>query len=85
MTRTDRGRRAQPGRPPVEAPSGEHVSGGRLLTAEQVAVRWQVPASQVYRLTRDGRLPVVRLGRYYRYRLDALEAFEAEGGAAADG
>ena len=44
---------------------------GQLLTAEQVAERWQVPKSQVYRLTRDGAIPTVKLGRYYRYRLDA--------------
>jgi excisionase family DNA binding protein len=49
---------------------------GQLLTAEQVAERWQVPKSQVYRLTRDGKIPVVELGRYYRYRLDAIERFE---------
>jgi excisionase family DNA binding protein len=49
---------------------------GQLLTAEQLAERWQVEASQVYRLTRDQKIPVVRLGRYYRYRLDAIEAFE---------
>lgn len=47
-----------------------------LLTAEQLAERWQVPRSHVYRLTREGAIPTVRLGRYYRYRLDAIEAFE---------
>jgi excisionase family DNA binding protein len=50
---------------------------GQLLTAEQVAERYQVPVSQIYRLSRDGHLPAVRLGRYYRYSLPALEAFEA--------
>jgi excisionase family DNA binding protein len=49
---------------------------GRLLTAEQLAERWQVPTSQVYQLTRDGTIPTVKLGRYYRYRLDAIERFE---------
>jgi excisionase family DNA binding protein len=48
----------------------------RLLTAEQLAKRWQVPTSQVYRLTRERKIPVVKLGRYYRYRLDAIERFE---------
>ena len=47
-----------------------------LLTAEQLAERWQVPKSHVYRLTRDGAIPAVKLGRYYRYRLDAIERFE---------
>lgn len=49
---------------------------GQLLTADQLAERWQVPKSQVYALTRTGAIPTVRLGRYYRYRLDAIEAFE---------
>jgi excisionase family DNA binding protein len=48
----------------------------RLLTADDLAERWQVPKSHVYRLTRDAKIPTVKLGRYYRYRLDAIEAFE---------
>ena len=56
----------------------------QLLTAEQLARRWQVPPSHVYRLTREGRIPVVRLGRYYRYRLDAIEGFELGGFDTAD-
>jgi excisionase family DNA binding protein len=47
-----------------------------LLTAEQLAKRWQVPKSHVYRLAREGRIPVVQLGRYRRFRLDAIEQFE---------
>ena len=49
---------------------------GPLLTADQLAERWQVPKSHVYRLTREGAIPTVQLGRYYRYRLDALERWE---------
>jgi excisionase family DNA binding protein len=60
------------------------LRSGGLLTAEDLAARWQVPASQVYRLTREGRLPVVRLGRYYRYALAAVEAFERGGGTHAE-
>jgi excisionase family DNA binding protein len=53
----------------------------RLLKAEEVAERWQVPVAQIYRLTRDGRLPVVRIGRYYRYSVAAIEQFERDGGS----
>jgi excisionase family DNA binding protein len=49
---------------------------GQLLTAEQLAERWQVPRSHVYRLTREDKIPAVKLGKYYRYRLDQVEAFE---------
>jgi excisionase family DNA binding protein len=48
----------------------------RLLTAEEVAERWQVKRSQVYRLSREGAIPTVRIGKYYRYRLDEIERFE---------
>jgi excisionase family DNA binding protein len=48
----------------------------RLLTADQLADRWQVPRSQVYALSRQGRIPTVRLGKYYRYRLEVIEDWE---------
>ena len=64
------------GAPELTAPPA-----GGLLTADQVAERWQVSKAQVYRLTREGRLGVVRVGRYYRFRLEAVEAFEIEGGS----
>jgi excisionase family DNA binding protein len=48
----------------------------KLLTAEQLSQRWQVPTSYVYRLARDGRVPAVRLGRYVRFREDVIERFE---------
>jgi excisionase family DNA binding protein len=48
----------------------------RLVNADDLAARWGVPKSQVYRLTREGHIPVVRLGKYCRYRLDAIEAWE---------
>ena len=52
----------------------------RLLTASDLADRWVIPTSHVYRLAREGRLPVVRLGRYRRFRLADVERFEADGG-----
>ena len=47
-----------------------------FLTADELAERWGVPRSQVYRLTREGKIPVVALGKYYRYKLAAIEAWE---------
>jgi excisionase family DNA binding protein len=51
------------------------------MDAAQLAERWQVPKSHVYRLTREGHVPFVALGRYRRYRLADIEAFEAAGGS----
>jgi excisionase family DNA binding protein len=55
------------------------ITPPQLLTAAQLARRWQVPPSHVYRLTREGRIPVVKLGRYYRYRSDSIDNFEMRG------
>lgn len=62
----------------LAAPEPIHTNG--LLTPDQVAERWQVGKAQVYRLARDGRVPAVRLGRYVRFRVGDLEAFERDGG-----
>jgi excisionase family DNA binding protein len=43
---------------------GELLDGQRLLTAEQVAARWQVSKFHVYRLARQGKVPTVAIGRY---------------------
>jgi excisionase family DNA binding protein len=59
-------------------------NGPRLLTADELATRWQVEKGHVYRLAREGRLPTVRLGRYMRWRLEAIEEFERGGGTNVD-
>jgi excisionase family DNA binding protein len=52
----------------------------QLLTADQVAERWQIPKSTVYDLAHRGCVPSVRLGRHVRFRRKDLEAFEERGG-----
>jgi excisionase family DNA binding protein len=52
----------------------------RLLTADEVAERWQVGRSHVYALVRAGKIPTVAIGRYYRFRLEDLEEWERRGG-----
>ena len=51
---------------------------GRLLTAEELAERWQVPPAHVYRLARAGAIPAVRLGRYVRFHPEAIDTFERQ-------
>jgi len=54
-----------------------------LLTAEQVAALLGVPRSWVYEQSRRGTIPTVTLGRYRRYRGEAIQEWlrelEAEG------
>ena len=49
-----------------------------LLTAQEVAALLGVPTSWVYEQSRRGRIPTVTLGRYRRYRRDAIEAWVAQ-------
>ena len=49
-----------------------------LLTADQVADLLGVPTSWVYEQSRRGRIPTVTLGRYRRYRPEAIEAWIRE-------
>jgi excisionase family DNA binding protein len=61
-------------------PSNEQHTNTRLLTADDLSERWGCPRAHVYRLSRSGHLPTVRLGKYRRWRQDAVEAFECDGG-----
>ena len=59
-----------------------YVEGARanpsLLAAEDVAALLGVPTSWVYEQSRRGRIPTVTLGRYRRYRREAIDAWIAE-------
>lgn len=46
-----------------------------LLTAGEVAELLGVPRSWVYEQSRLGRIPTVTLGRYRRYRFEAIAAW----------
>jgi excisionase family DNA binding protein len=51
---------------------------GSLLTARDVAELLGVPTSWVYEQSRAERIPTVTLGRYRRYRREAIEAWLEE-------
>lgn len=74
---------AQPQRAHERAPeTGIHTrnGAGTLLDADDLAARWKVPKTQVWRLARTGRLATVSIGRYKRWRICDVERFEQEGG-----
>jgi excisionase family DNA binding protein len=58
----------EPARQPI-------AQDGDLLTAEEVAALLRVTSAWVYAETRRHRIPHIRLGRYVRYRRDALAAW----------
>ena len=51
-------------------------TAAQLWTADDLAARWQVEPSHVYRLVRQGDVPQVELGKYVRFLPDAIEKFE---------
>ena len=52
----------------------------RLLTAQELAERWQVPLSWIYERSRHNALPgLIRLGKYLRFRACAVREFEEAG------
>jgi excisionase family DNA binding protein len=51
------------------------VVNDRLLDANEVAERLNVPVSWVRESTRSGAMPCVELGRYRRYEWSAVEAW----------
>ena len=80
-SKLDRGVRARRASLSVEMlddPAASAPSLDRLLDAAEVAALLGVPKSWVYSETRAGRLPHVDVGRYRRYRREAIESWIAE-------
>lgn len=44
-----------------------------LLTAEEAADRLRIHVKTLQRLAREKRVPCVRMGKYWRFRLSALD------------
>ena len=44
-----------------------------VLTVHEVAEYLRISEAKVYRLARDGELPVVRIGKTWRFRRDLLD------------
>jgi excisionase family DNA binding protein len=75
-------RRAQRGGAPTAAPQAvtqpRTPSQTVLLTAAQVGARWQVRDKHVLALARAGDLPHVRIGKYVRFRMEAIQQWERD-------
>lgn len=51
----------------------KHEDESMILTVPEVAAYLRVSEAKVYRLVRAGRLPVVRIGKAWRFRKDLLD------------
>jgi excisionase family DNA binding protein len=54
---------------------GASAGDDRLLTMPEVALQLGIPTDRAYDLGRQGRLPVVTIGKYRRVRQSAITAF----------
>ncbi len=59
-------------------PEVPHAASEDLLTADEVAGLLRMTPGWVYAETRRNRIPHMRLGRYFRYRRSAIEAWIRE-------
>lgn len=76
--------RSVPSDLPIESPSqGDPASrpaiaGEKLLTADVVAAKLDVGVKWVWAQARAGSIPHVKLGRYRRFRQEAIDRWIAE-------
>jgi excisionase family DNA binding protein len=61
------------GQPGGDAGDGAAAQSRMLLTAEEVAEMLGMGVDWVWEQSRRNRIPTVRLGRYRRYRREAIE------------
>jgi len=54
---------------------GDAASKPSLLTADEVAAKLGMDKEWIWEQSRRGRIPTIRLGRFYRYREDAIDAW----------
>jgi len=67
-----------------EVPDAPAAGYDQVITADEVAALLRMTPAWVYAETRRNRIPHMRLGRYFRYRRAAIEAWmsDLEEGAA---
>lgn len=50
----------------------------RLLTVDELAVRWQVEPAWVYKKAKDPDFPTIRLGGNIRFAFEDIEEYEKQ-------
>jgi excisionase family DNA binding protein len=68
----------------VDAANGQNDARATILTPDELADRWKCKKKTLWRLSNEGKVPSMRLGRFYRYPLPLVEAFEAGSWTPAD-
>ena len=60
---------------PREVPAAPAAGYDQVITADEVAALLRMTPAWVYSETRRNRIPHMRLGRYFRYRRSAIDAW----------
>lgn len=47
----------------------------RLVSAEQLAEAWSIPVSSVRRFARENKIPAIKVGNLWRFKLEDLNAW----------
>ena len=55
----------------------QNIKPDSYITAQQLHERWGVHVESARRMTREGRLPAIRIGKRLRIALADVEAYEA--------
>jgi len=55
------------------------VPSSQLLTSEEVSTWLRIPKSSLYKLCKQGKIPVIRLGKHWRFDRRTLERWLARG------
>jgi len=63
---------------PREVPDAPVAGYVEVITADEVAALLRMTPAWVYAETRRNRIPHMRLGRYFRYRRSAIEAWMSD-------
>ena len=67
-----------PASSPREVPDAPVAGYDQVITADEVAALLRMTPAWVYAETRRNRIPHMRLGRYFRYRRSAIEAWMSD-------
>ena len=67
-------------RGPTPPPNKPLAEPHEFITVEEAARRLGLPRSTVYRAVRQGRLPAIRVGRFYRVDAAAMATGGSRGG-----
>jgi hypothetical protein len=60
----------------LEQRAGDPAGDGHLLNMAAVATKLNIPKCRAYELARQGKFPIVRIGKYIRMRPGDLSAYE---------